>query len=270
MNRSQLVQQIREKGSYLCVGLDPDPTKLPDHLKTDPNPVFRFCKEIIEHTAPFCVAFKPNLAFFEAMGPEGLHFFQQVVSAIPSTHLVIADAKRGDIGNTAEQYAKAFFEQYKVDAITLSPYMGLDSIKPFVQEPGKWAIVLALTSNPGSADFQKLELQNGKKLFEEVTSRLAAAFQDDQLMFVAGATHKDELKKLRAIAPSHFFLVPGVGAQGGSLEEVSHALMNKDVGILVNASRSIIYASSGLDFAEAAAKEAQKMQVEMRAMLAKA
>ena len=192
-----------------------------------------------------------------------------MLKAIPSTHLIIADAKRGDIGNTAEQYSKAFFDIFGADAITISPYMGIDTIRPFTEQEGKWAVVLALTSNPGSSDFQKLTLADGQLLYEKVVSKVVASFSDRQVMFVAGATHGSELKKLRALAPTYFFLVPGVGAQGGDLQEVTNALITKDIGLLINASRSIIYASSGLDFAHAAATEAGKLHEEMKALMAK-
>lgn len=269
MERWELINHIKQKGSFLCVGLDPDPLKIPEHLRSTSDGIEIFCKEIIKSTSEHCVAYKPNLAFFEALGPEGLLIFNRVLKAIPSSHLIIADAKRGDIGNTAEQYSKAFFNVFGADAITISPYMGIDTIRPFTEQEGKWAVVLALTSNPGSSDFQKQILADGQLLYEKVVSVVVASFSDRQVMFVAGATHGNELKRLRELAPTYFFLVPGIGAQGGDLKEVTQALITKEIGFLINASRSIIYASSGLDFAHAAAREARKLHEEMKALMAK-
>lgn len=267
MNRSQLVQQIFEKRSYLCVGLDTDPEKIPAHLRELEDPVFEFNRRIIDATRDLCVAYKPNTAFYEALGSKGWESLKKTADYIGSSHLRIADAKRGDIGNTSERYASAFFKAMDYDAITVAPYMGEDSVKPFVMKEGKWIILLAHTSNPGSADFQLFG--NERKLFEEVILKSQQWFGADQLMYVVGATRADRIREIRQLAPDHFFLVPGVGAQGGSLEEVSKEGMNKDCGLLVNASRSIIYASSGKDFAEAARSEAQKLQIEMDQYLSK-
>lgn len=261
MNRSQLVQQIFEKRSYLCVGLDTDPEKIPAHLHDLEDPVFEFNRQIIDATRDFCVAYKPNTAFYEALGSKGWETLKKTADYIGASHLRIADAKRGDIGNTSERYASAFFKAMDYDAITVAPYMGEDSVKPFVSCEGKWIILLAHTSNPGSADFQLFGHE--RKLFEEVIIKSQRWVASDQLMYVVGATRADRIREIRQLAPDHFFLVPGVGAQGGSLEEVSKEGMNKDCGLLVNASRSIIYASSGKDFAEAARSEAKKLQVEM-------
>jgi orotidine-5'-phosphate decarboxylase len=257
MTRVELVQQIFTKKSFLCVGLDPDLEKIPKHLLDTENPVLEFNKAIIEATAPYCVAYKPNLAFFEALGELGMSTFYETLKSIPKTHFVIADAKRGDIGNTSKKYAEAFYNRYGCDAITIAPYMGADSVQPFLGEKGKWAILLALTSNPGADDFEQLPLANGKRLFEEVIDRAMEWGSTEELMFVVGATRPDMLKRIRERAPEYFFLIPGVGAQGGNLEEVAKAALTKDCGILVNASRSILYASSGADFAEKASKEAQ-------------
>jgi orotidine-5'-phosphate decarboxylase len=263
MTRAELVQQIFTKKSFLCVGLDPDLEKIPKHLLDTENPVLEFNKAIIEATAPFCVAYKPNLAFFEALGELGMSTFYETLKSIPKTHFVIADAKRGDIGNTSKKYAEAFYNRFGCDAITIVPYMGADSVQPFLGEKGKWAILLALTSNPGADDFEQLPLANGKRLFEEVIDRAMEWGSTEELMFVVGATRPDMLKRIRERAPEYFFLIPGVGAQGGNLEEVAKAALTKDCGILVNASRSILYASSGADFAEKASEEAQTMQTEM-------
>lgn len=263
MTRVELVQQIFTKKSFLCVGLDPDLEKIPKHLLDTENPVLEFNKAIIEATAPYCVAYKPNLAFFEALGELGMSTFYETLKSIPKTHFVIADAKRGDIGNTSKKYAEAFYNRFGCDAITIAPYMGADSVQPFLGEKGKWAILLALTSNPGADDFEQLPLANGKRLFEEVIDRAMEWGSAEELMFVVGATRPDMLKRIRERAPEYFFLIPGVGAQGGNLEEVAKAALTKDCGILVNASRSILYASSGADFAEKASEEAQAMQTEM-------
>jgi orotidine-5'-phosphate decarboxylase len=267
MTRAELVQQIFTKKSFLCVGLDPDLEKIPKHLLDTENPVLEFNKAIIEATAPYCVAYKPNLAFFEALGVQGMHILHETLKSIPKTHFVIADAKRGDIGNTSKKYAEAFYNRLGCDAITIAPYMGSDSVQPFLGEKRKWAILLALTSNPGADDFEQLPLANGKRLFEEVIDRAMEWGSTEELMFVVGATRPDMLKRIRERAPEYFFLIPGVGAQGGNLEEVAKAALTKDCGILVNASRSILYASSGADFAEKASEEAQAMQLEMASFL---
>lgn len=267
MTRADLIGQIRNRQSYLCVGLDTDIEKLPAGLARNPDGILAFHRAIIEATAPFCVAYKPNLAFFEAMGMEGWTVFEETLKMIPPTHLVIADAKRGDIGNTSERYAKAFFNRYNCDALTIAPYMGGDSVKPFLGQAGKWAVMLVLTSNPGADDFEQLVLANGKRLYEEVADKAMEWGSPDELMFVVGATRVEPLKALRARCQPYFFLIPGVGAQGGDLLEVSRAALNNDCGILVNASRSILYASSGTDFAQAAALEARAMQQQMAMLL---
>lgn len=267
MTRAQLLENIRSRRSYLCVGLDTDLEKLPSGLSRDAKGLLEFHQSIIEATAPFCVAYKPNLAFFEAMGTEGWRVFEETLKMIPSTHLVIADAKRGDIGNTSERYAQAFFNRYNCDALTIAPYMGSDSVKPFLGHQGKWAVMLVLTSNPGADDFEQLVLANGKRLYEEVADKAMEWGSPDELMFVVGATRVEPLKALRARCEPYFFLIPGVGAQGGDLVEVSRAALNNECGILVNASRSILYASSGDDFTQAASQEAQAMQQQMAQLL---
>jgi orotidine-5'-phosphate decarboxylase len=267
MNRAELVSQIRTKGTYLCVGLDTDPEKIPAFLHEQEDPVFAFNRMIIDATLPYCVGYKINTAFYEAGGVKGWTSMEKTVAYIPDSHFKIADAKRGDIGNTSTQYARAFLQKMPFDAITIAPYMGEDSVKPFLQFEGKWAIVLGLTSNPGAADFELKQLSDQTKLYETVISRVAEWGTTENLMFVVGATQADEFINLRSIAPNHFFLVPGVGAQGGSLQEISKKAMNGDVGILVNSSREIIYASSGYDFAEAAAEKAKAYANEMKTYL---
>lgn len=268
MNRKTLVKKIREKQTFLCVGLDPEISKLPPHLLDARDPVFEFCKQIIDATRSHCVAYKPNLAFFEALGAKGFQTFAKVVKYIGNQHFIIADAKRGDIGNTSRMYAEAFFQKMKCDAITIAPYMGEDSVKPFLEFKNKWAIVLALTSNRGSADFQTtVQADTGEPLFEKVLRRVQQWGTPDNLMFVVGATHPEAFRRVREICPKNFLLVPGVGAQGGDLEAIARAGLTRDCGLLVNASRSILYASSGLDFAEAAAAEAQKLQLQMAGLL---
>lgn len=262
MNRQQLIQRIFEQKNFLCVGLDTDIEKIPTHLRSHPDALFEFNKAIIEATQPHCVAYKINTAFYEAYGVQGWDVMQRTLALIPSTHFTIADAKRGDIGNTSNMYAKAFFETLPFNSITLAPYMGKDSLAPFFSYPEKWGIVLALTSNEGSADFEQQNIGE-EKLYERVMKTMSELAGPEKLMFVTGATKAPLLAELRKFAPDHFFLVPGVGAQGGSLEEVIKYGMNKDCGLLVNASRSIIYASSGLDFAAAAAKEAKALADEM-------
>lgn len=265
MNRSELVAHIMKKRSFLCVGLDSDHQKLPEHLRQDPNGVFKFNKAIIDATLPYCVAYKINTAFYESQGLMGWEAMEKTVRYIPDTHFRIADAKRGDIGNTSTQYAIAFLKQLPFDAITIAPYMGEDSVKPFLQYEGKWGIVLGLTSNSGAMDFEmkKMHETNGF-LYEQVIKTVSQWGTPDNLMFVVGATRADEFVNLRRIAPDHFFLVPGVGAQGGSLAEIASKAMNKDIGLLVNSSRDIIFSSSGLDFAEAAAAKASSYAEEMK------
>lgn len=267
MERAQLIASIRQKRSFLCVGLDPDIRKIPPHLLETEDPIFEFNKAIIDATVDICVAYKPNLAFYEVMGSKGWESLQKTAAYIPPGVFTIADAKRGDIGNTADMYASTFFETMHFDAVTIAPYMGEDSILPFLKFKSKWVAVLALTSNSGSKDFQQLDLATGKKLFEEIVEKSMRWGSQDQLMFVVGATHGEEISRIREIAPDHFFLIPGVGTQGGNLSEVSARAMNKDIGILVNASRSIIYASSGLDFADRAREEALRMREEMSKLM---
>jgi orotidine-5'-phosphate decarboxylase len=264
MNRSQLFAEIKGKGSYLCVGLDTDLTKIPTHLLTEKDPVFEFNKQIIDATHEFCIAYKPNLAFYEALGLKGWESLQKTLDYIPPSLFTIADAKRGDIGNTSALYASAFFEQLTFDAVTVAPYMGEDSIKPFLKFNDKWAIVLAHTSNPGAADFQLIESKiSGRKLYEEVLLQTQKWGSPDRIMFVVGATQADKIQSIRTLAPDYFFLVPGVGAQGGDLEQVSRFGINKECGLIVNSARAILYASNDKDFAKAAMQEAKKMKEEM-------
>lgn len=271
MTRKELFEQIRKKRSYLCIGLDTDIQKIPQHLLRYDDPVFEFNKQIIEATKDFAVAYKPNLAFYESIGPDGLRSLEKTMKLIPSDIFTIADAKRGDIGNTSEMYARTFFDYYHFDSVTVAPYMGKDSVTPFLKFNGKWVILLVVTSNVGSIDFQLLEVLHpghpGEKLFQHVIHRSADWGNADQLMFVVGATHPELLAEVRRMAPDHFFLVPGVGAQGGDLEAISKAGMNDHCGLLVNSSRNIIYASSGEDFAEKSRIEAGKMQSEMARLL---
>lgn len=273
MNRQQLVQQIKEKKNYLCVGLDTDITKIPSHLQSHPDGIFKFNKAIIDATKDYCISYKMNTAFYEAMGIKGWQALEQTVNYIPSTHFKIADAKRGDIGNTSAQYAKTFFEVYQFDAVTVAPYMGEDSIRPFLDYEDKWTIVLGLTSNKGSADFEQLMIltENTEKqfLYEKVMQKVSEWGTPDNLMFVVGATKPEQLEETRKIFPEHFFIIPGVGAQGGSLKEVSNAALNNDGGILVNASRVIIYAGNNERFAEEARAVSKKYADEMETYLSK-
>lgn len=268
MNREQLFKQIIKKKSYLCVGLDTDPDKIPSHLLSSDDPVFEFNKQIIDATHDHCVAYKPNIAFYEALGPRGWESLQKTLEYIPKDVFTIADAKRGDIGNTSTLYAKAFFQQMNFDSITVAPYMGEDSVKPFLQFKDKWVILLAHTSNSGSTDFQLIEsVATGMKLYEEVLVKAQEWATPDQLMFVVGATQAEKFESIRALAPDNFFLVPGVGAQGGDLEMTSRFGMNKQCGLLVNSSRAILYASRDRDFAEKARAESKKVQLEMEQYL---
>lgn len=270
MTRKELVENIRRKGSFLCVGLDPDIKKLPQHLLREENPLLAFNKAIVDATAPYCVAYKPNLAFFESMGTEGWIAFEETVRYIREKYpdqFIIADAKRGDIGNTSALYARSFFEHMGVDAVTVAPYMGHDSVKPFLGYPGKWVILLALTSNPGSHDFQLTADADGERLFERVIKTSEEWATPDEMMYVVGATQGSMFADIRRVAPRSFLLVPGVGAQGGSLEEVVKYGMTDDCGLLVNSSRGIIYASSGTDFAEAAADAARQLAAQMASLL---
>lgn len=266
MNRQQLIHQIFTKKTFLCVGLDTDISKIPEHLKNETDPIFAFNKAIIDATAPYCVAYKPNLAFYESYGLKGMMAFEKTIQYLKDhypTHFIIADAKRGDIGNTSKMYARTFFEEYDLDSVTVAPYMGEDSVKPFLEYNGKWVILLALTSNKGSHDFQLTEDKSGERLFEKVLKKSQEWGTPENLMYVVGATQGRMFEDIRRIAPEHFLLVPGVGAQGGSLQEVCKYGMTKGCGLLVNSSRGIIYAGKGTDFAEAAARKAREMQEEM-------
>jgi orotidine-5'-phosphate decarboxylase len=267
MTKFELESHIRAKQSYLCVGLDTDMTKIPPHLLGAADPIFAFNKAIIDATRDYCVAYKPNIAFYEALGTKGWQSLERTMAYIPKTHFTIADAKRGDIGNTSRLYAKAFFETMNFDAITVAPYMGADSVLPFLEYDQKWVILLGLTSNVGSHDFQMQQLATGELLYEKVLRTAQTWGTAEQLMFVAGATHPEKFKELRAIAPDSFFLVPGIGAQGGDLAAVSQNGMNSGCGLLVNSSREIIYAASGENFAEAAAEKAKMMQQAMSVLL---
>ena len=267
MTKEELFKNIRKKKSYLCIGLDTDPEKIPQHLLKYEDPVFEFNRQIIESTRDFCVAYKPNLAFYECRGPKGLESLEKTMKVIPPDQFTIADAKRGDIGNTSALYAKAFLDYFHFDAVTVAPYMGADSVVPFLGFGDKWVILLALTSNPGAMDFQTISMQDGKALYEHVIRKSKEWGTENNMMYVTGATRADHLLHIRKLIPGHFLLVPGVGAQGGSLEEVSEYGMNKQCGLLVNSSRQIIYASSGTDFAEKAGMEAKKMQVQMEKCL---
>ena len=266
MNRQQLINEIFTKKTFLCVGLDTDINKRPAHLKNEEDPIFAFNKAIIDATAPYCVAYKPNLAFYECYGLKGMLAFEKTIQYIKENHpnhFIIADAKRGDIGNTSKMYAQTFFEEYNLDSVTVAPYMGEDSVKPFLEYDGKWVILLALTSNKGSHDFQLTEDNQGERLFEKVLKKSQEWGTTENLMYVVGATQGKMFEDIRRIAPEHFLLVPGVGAQGGSLQEVCKYGMTKDCGLLVNSSRGIIYASADTDFAEVAAVKAKELQEEM-------
>jgi orotidine-5'-phosphate decarboxylase len=268
MTRATLTEQIRLKQSYLCVGLDTDPRSVPSFLQSFPDPVFEFNKRIIDATRAHCVAYKINTAFYEVSGAAGWETMKKTADYIPTTHFKIADAKRGDIGNTSSLYARAFFETLSFDAVTVAPYMGEDSIRPFLEYTGKWTILLGLTSNSGAADFELQAHQDGL-LYESVLRKASHWGTIENLMFVIGATQAGWFNRIRAITPDHFYLVPGVGAQGGSLKDISGHAMNKDVGLLVNASRAVIYAGSGEDFAEQAGSVAAGYAVEMAAYLMK-
>ena len=266
MNRQQLINEIFTKKTFLCVGLDTDINKIPSHLKNEEDPIFAFNKAIIDATAPYCVAYKPNLAFYECYGLKGMLAFEKTIQYIKENHpnhFIIADAKRGDIGNTSKMYAQTFFEEYNLDSVTVAPYMGEDSVKPFLEYDGKWVILLALTSNKGSHDFQLTEDKQGERLFEKVLKKSQQWGTTENLMYVVGATQGKMFEDIRRMAPEHFLLVPGVGAQGGSLQEVCKYGMTKDCGLLVNSSRGIIYASTDTDFAEVAAVKAKELQEEM-------
>ena len=270
MTRQELITQIKKKKSFLCIGLDTDISKIPTHLLDLEDPIFEFNKQIIDATKDLCVAYKPNIAFYESMGVSGWNSLQKTLDYIPTNIFTIADAKRGDIGNTSSMYAKAFFENMNFDSVTVAPYMGEDSVTPFLEFKDKWAIVLALTSNKGGLDFQKIEDENGKQLFEQVLETSKEWGTDENMMYVVGATRTEELLQIRAIVPNHFLLVPGVGAQGGSLKYVAKYGLNSDCGLLVNSSRGIIYAGNDVDFAGKSKIEAQKLQQEMAVILSEA
>ena len=270
MNRQELISEIKQKQSFLCVGLDTDINKIPAHLLELEDPIFEFNKKIIDATKDLCVAYKPNIAFYESMGPKGWVSLQKTLEYIPNDIFTIADAKRGDIGNTSNMYARTFFKNMNFDSVTVAPYMGEDSITPFLEFEDKWVIVLSLTSNKGSLDFQKIESKDGKKLFQQVLETSQTWGTDENMMYVVGATRAEQLSEIREIIPNHFLLVPGVGAQGGNLKDVAKYGMNSDCGLLVNSSRGIIYAGNGSDFAEKARIEAQKLQQEMAAILIEA
>ena len=266
MERKQLIEQIFTKKSFLCVGLDTDLNKVPKFLLNEEDPIFSFNKAIIDATAPYSIAYKPNLAFYECYGLKGMEAFEKTITYLKENypqHFIIADAKRGDIGNTSKMYAQTFFKEYNVDALTIAPYMGEDSVKPFLEYEGKWVILLALTSNKGSHDFQLFEDKEGVRVFERVLTKSQEWGTTENLMFVVGATQGSLFADIRKLAPNSFLLVPGVGAQGGSLQEVCKYGMNKDCGLLVNSSRGIIYASADENFAEIAGEKAKELQQEM-------
>jgi len=266
MTRQELIEQIKRKRSFLCVGLDTDPRKIPQCVLDLYDPVFEFNRAIIDATAPYCVAYKPNLAFYEAYGLSGMETFVKTIRYLKEHHphhLIIADAKRGDIGNTSKMYARTFFEEYDVDALTVAPYMGEDSVTPFLEYEGRWVVLLALTSNKGSHDFQLTADAQGERLFERVLRTSQQWATEDNMMYVVGATQGRMFEDVRRMAPRHFLLVPGVGAQGGSLEEVCRYGMNDDCGLLVNSSRGIIYASQDDHFAEVAGNKARELQQQM-------
>ena len=271
MNKQELVKQIKEKRSFLCVGLDSDIKKLPACVMNSEDPVFEFNKAIIDATAPYTVAYKPNLAFYEATGVKGWISLEKTVKYLKENYpeiFIIADAKRGDIGNTSSLYARSFFEEMNVDALTVAPYMGEDSVSPFLAYEGAWVIVLALTSNPGSHDFQLTKDENGEMLFEKVLRTSQKWGSDENMMYVVGATQGKSFENVRNIVPNHFLLVPGVGAQGGSLEEVCRYGMNSECGLLVNASRAVIFADSSEDYAKVAGEKARDYQQQMEKELA--
>ena len=271
MNKQQLIDNIRNKKSFLCVGLDTDLKKIPEHLLQEEDPIFAFNKAIIDATADLCIAYKPNLAFYESMGVKGWIAFEKTVTYIKENYpdqFIIADAKRGDIGNTSAMYARSFFEEMDIDALTVAPYMGEDSVTPFLEYAGKWVILLALTSNKGSHDFQLTRDENGERLFEKVLRTSSRWADDEHMMYVVGATQGSLFEDIRRVVPKHFLLVPGVGAQGGSLEEVCKYGMTDECGLIVNSSRGIIYADKTERFAEVAAEKAAELQQQMEKLLA--
>lgn len=270
MNKEGLFEHIKQKKSFLCVGLDTDIKKIPEHLLHDEDPIFTFNREIINATVPYSIAYKPNLAFYESMGVKGWSSLEKTIKYLKDkfpNHFIIADAKRGDIGNTSDLYARSFFEEMNVDAVTVAPYMGEDSVSPFLKYEGKWVILLALTSNEGSHDFQLTKDKSGEYLFESVLRKSQKWANDTKMMYVVGATQGKAFKEIRKIVPNHFLLVPGIGAQGGSLEEVCKYGMNKQCGLIVNSSRAIIYADKSPCFAEAAGIAAKKVQKQMAEQL---
>ncbi len=269
MNRQELIRQIRAKGSYLCVGLDPDPQKMPKKWLNDTARIVDFCKAIIQATSEFAVAYKLNIAFFEALGRNGWDILHETRALLPEDCFLIADAKRADIGNSSKMYARAFFEELKFDAVTVAPYMGEDSVRPFLEYKDKWTILLALTSNTGAKNFQMSLDEYGSPLFERILKMASTWGTPENLMFVAGATQTKHLQRVREIVPENFLLIPGVGAQGGSLEDVSRICLTDDIGILVNSTREIIYASDGDDFAMKAAERARSYQSVMKSFVAK-
>ncbi len=275
MTKDELISEIKSKRSCLCIGLDTDIEKIPVHLLKSDDPVFEFNRQIIDATHHLCIAYKPNLAFYESLGIKGWQSLSRTIEYLRNNHpeiFTIADAKRGDIGNTSLQYAKAFLDDtngFGFDAITVAPYMGSDSVKPFLQYSGKWAIILALTSNKGAEDFQFQVLENNAKLFEQVLRTTASWGSSDNTMFVVGATKAPILAEIRKTVPDHFLLVPGIGAQGGSLAEVVHYGLNRDIGLIINASRSVIYAADNEDFADEARKAAEEIQQEMKTFIDK-
>lgn len=266
MTRAELIEQIRAKKSFLCVGLDTDLEKIPEHLLKEKDPVFTFNKAIIDATYDLAVAYKPNIAFYEKLGSKGWDSLAKTLEYIPDDLFTIADAKRGDIGNTSTYYAKAFFEAMKFDSVTIAPYMGVDSVEPFLQFDGKWAILLALTSNKGALDFQMIENENGK-LYEQVMKKSSEWGSPENLMFVIGATRGEELSAARKAAPLNFFLIPGIGAQGGSLKDICNYALNQDIGVLVNSSRGILYTDKTASFADSARLAARKLQKSMESEL---
>lgn len=267
MTRAELIAQIQAKQSFLCIGLDTDINRIPEHLLSHDDPVFEFNKQIIDATHDLCVAYKPNIAFYESLGAKGWESLAKTIAYIPKEIFTIADAKRGDIGNTSKMYAKTFFETLDFDAVTVAPYMGIDSVTPFLEFEDKWVILLALTSNHGSQDFQMTQQEEGVPLYEKVMRKAQEWGTDSNLMYVVGATHPAKFAEIRRIAPAHFLLVPGVGAQGGTVEAVTQYGQNKDIGLLINSSRGIIYAGKGKDFAEQARKAAQNLQSQMAQQL---
>lgn len=270
MNKQQLFENIKRKKSFLCVGLDTDIKKIPEHLLKEEDPIFAFNKAIIDATAPYCIAFKPNLAFYESMGVKGWISFEKTIQYLKQNYpdqFIIADAKRGDIGNTSAMYARTFFDELDIDSVTVAPYMGEDSVTPFLTYPNKWVILLALTSNKGSHDFQLMEDTQGERLFEKVLKTSQNWGNEENMMYVVGATQGSMFQDIRKLVPNHFLLVPGIGAQGGSLEEVCHYGMNATCGLIVNSSRAIIYADKTENFAQVAAVEAEKVQKQMEELL---